>query len=125
MLLSSAVMILYLPASCALSSISRFHCFSGTRIVIEVSYGSLVLWGPLYFLNCCAHKCLFSLFCGSSLFSELLCKYVCDQRDSSLLLMNVRSLMANSTSNSFDCNQAACCKLSVCLSVCLCASVQC
>ncbi len=65
LLLSSAVMILYLPASCALSSISRFHCFSGTRIVIEVSYGSLVLWRPLYFQNCCVPiSVCFLLFFG-------------------------------------------------------------
>jgi hypothetical protein len=69
-------MILYLPASLALSSISRFHCFSGTRIVIEVSYGSLALWGPLYFQNCCSHMCVFSCFLGSSLFPELLCTFV-------------------------------------------------
>ncbi len=81
-----------------------FGVLSISRIAVHICVCSLCFVAPLYFQNCSVHMYVINVI-------------------SPLLLMNVRSLIAKSTYNSFDCNQAARCKLSLSLS--LCASVQC
>jgi hypothetical protein len=78
-----------------------FGVLSISRIAVHICVCSLCFVAPLYFQNCSVHMYVINVI-------------------SSLLLMNVRSLMAKSTSNSFDCNRAACCKLSLSLSLCKC-----
>lgn len=66
-----------------------FGVLSISRIAVHICVCSLCFVAPLYFQNCSVHMYVINVI-------------------SSLLLMNVRSLMAKSTYNSLDCNQAAC-----------------